>query len=237
MDTLWRNARTRVFRLKGRLQSTSLRAIEPDNLDYRSYSIFRPNQKNRGTLYGSPSSLEKYNTFHGAAHYEVMSFVDESGETHILHDVIVIKKFQPYVKINRSYTIYCISDISGRESKLMFALRHGRVEKEDLDGVGSIIDNALSSMKRQLSLVAIPSILSILLFSLIVLKMVASVLGPAVYVLFALIIGILAVFLAVGLLVVKNKLQAFPSRDVLAEILETEGFTLVDQSSLEMLKT
>jgi hypothetical protein len=166
-----------------------------------------------------------------------MSFVDESGETHILRDVVVIKKFQPYVKINRSYTIYCISDISGRESTLMFALRHGRIEKEDLDGVGSIIDNALSSMKRQLSLVAIPSILSILLFSLIVLKMVASVLGPAVYVLFALIIAVLAVFLAVGLLVVKNKLQAFPSRNVLAEILETEGFTLVDQSSLKMLKT
>ena len=237
MDTLWRNARTRVFRLKGQLQSTSLRAIEPDNLDYQSYSIFRPNQKNRGTLYGSPSSLETYNTFHGAAHYEVMSFVDESGETHILRDVIVIKKFQPYVKINRSYTIYCISDISGRESKLMFALRHGRVEKEDLDGVGSIIDNALSSMKRQLSLVAIPSILSILLFSLIVLKMVASVLGPVVYLLFALIIVVLAVFLAVGLLVVKNKLQAFPSRDVLAEILETEGFTLVGQSPFEMQKT
>ena len=237
MDTLWKNARTRVFRLKGRLQSTSLRAIEPDNLDYQSYSIFRPKQKNRGTLYGSPSSLETYSTFHGAAHYEAMSFVDESGETHILRNIIVIKKFQPYVKINRSYTIYCISDISGRKSKLMFALRHGRAEKEDLDGVGSLIDNALSSMKRQLSLIAIPSILSLILFLLIVLKMVASVLGPVVYLLFALIIVVSAVFLAGGLLVVKKKLEAFPSRSILAEILEAEGFTLVDQSSFEMLKT
>jgi hypothetical protein len=178
-----------------------------------------------------------YKTFYGAAHYESMSFVDEMDKTHTLRDVVVINKFQPYIKINHDYTIYCISDVAGRESKLMFALRHGRAEKEDLDGVGSLIDNALSSMKRQLSLVAIPSILSLLLFLLIVLKMVAGVLGPVVYVLFALVIAVLAFFLAGGLFLVKKKLQAFPSRRILAEILEAEGFTLIDQSPFEMLKT
>ena len=234
MQTLWKSARTRVFRLDGRLQSTSLNAIEPDNLDYRSYSIFRPDQKNRGTLYGSPSSLETYKTFYGAAHYEVMSFVDESDETHTLRDVIVVEKFQPYIKINHSYTIYCISDVAGRESKLMFALRHGRVEKEDLDGIGSIIDKALSSIKRQLSVVAIPSILSVLLFSLVVLKMVAEILGPVVYLLFAFIMAVLAVFLAGGLLVVKKKLQVFPSRSILADILTREGFSLTEQQPAEL---
>jgi hypothetical protein len=43
-----------------------------------------------------------------------------------------------------------------------------RRPKVDLDGAGSMVNKAWNSLKRQLSVIAIPSILAILLFALII---------------------------------------------------------------------
>lgn len=227
MQTLWSNRKARIFMIEGRLKSTTLRTTEPDGLDYSCFSIFQPRSKRRGTMYGNPSSLETYGTFYGAAMYDNLILESESGVTEVLPEVIVIEKFQPFIKVNHFITLYGISDAAGRESNLLFALKSGRVEKEDLDGVGSLTDTAMSSLKRQLTLIAVPSILSILLFSTVVLSMLAGVLGSVVYVLAAIMFILLGIFMVGGLILLKKNLQVFPSRKILADILRRNGFKLL----------
>jgi hypothetical protein len=97
---------------------------------------------------------------------------------------------------------------------------------EDLDGIGSMGEVLMSSIRRQLKLIAIPTALSIVLFCVIALPILASILGGIVYVGFGIICSLMIPLCAIGLAALMRKLKLFPSNPVLKNILKHEGFTL-----------
>ena len=92
---------------------------------------------------------------------------------------------------------------------------------EDLEGVGSMGEILMSSIRRQLKLIAIPTALSIVFFCVIALPILASVLGGIVYVGFGIICFFMIPLCAIGLAALKRKLKLFPSKTVLKNILSS----------------
>jgi hypothetical protein len=109
---------------------------------------------------------------------------------------------------------------------LIFALETGNHQLEDLAGIGSMGEILMSSVRRQLKIIAFPTALSLILFCAITLPIVASVLGGIVYVGFGIICSFMIPLIVLGLVALKKKLKLFPPMTVLKNILQHEGFTL-----------
>jgi hypothetical protein len=215
-----------VCKIEGQLADIRIGAHEPDDLNYNFYSAFRSNAKQRGTMFGCPGFGEYYNTFNGAIRYDTLTLFAPHGEKLLLKDVIAIKKFQPFIYLSNRCTFYLLSGRNSGESKLIFALKTKNHQLDDLAGIGSMGEILMSSIRRQLKLVAIPTVLSIVLFCAIMLPIVASVLGGAVYVGFGIICSFIIPLFVLGLAALKKKIKVFPTKAVLKNILQHEGFTL-----------
>jgi hypothetical protein len=96
------------------------------------------------------------------------------------------------------------------ESKLIFALETENHHMEDLAGTGSMGEILLSSIQRQLKLIAIPAAFSVVLFCAIALPIIANVLGGIVYVGFGIICSVMIPLFTIGLAALKKKLKLFP---------------------------
>lgn len=225
MTSLWESSRMRLWKTTGRLTDIRVGAREPEGLNYTSYSAFRPKSKQRGTLLGSPGFGEYHKTFHGAIRYETLTLTDPQGERQIIADVAAIKKFQQALFAGTDCTLYLLSGKSPGEATLIIAMTTENKQLDDIGGIGSLGEKLMSSFRRQLKIIAIPSILSIGLFCAMILPAVAGVVGPVVYVGFGLIAVFMLSMLVIVLLVLKSKLNVYPSRAVLAGILQQEGFT------------
>jgi hypothetical protein len=226
MSSLWENNRMRVWKIEGQLVDVKMGAREPEGLNYSFYSAFRPNAKQRGTMFGAPQFGENYNTFHGAIRYEALTFLTRHGKQVLIEDVLAIDKFQEFIYLTNWCTLYLLSGKMPGETNLLFALETESDQLEDLDGIGSMGEKFMTSIQRQLKFVAMPTAFSIVVFCAIILPMFASFFGGIAYVAFGLICAFLIPLAVFGITVIKKKLKLFPSKAILKSILQQEGFSL-----------
>ncbi|MGD9220584.1 MAG: hypothetical protein PVH01_14910 [Desulfobacterales bacterium] len=225
MLSLWENSRMRVWKVEGRVANFRVGAHEPEGINYSFYSAFRPRAKQRGTMFGCPGLGEYHRTFHGAVRYDTLTLVTHEGKQLLLKDVIAIKKFQPFIYTGNRCALYLLSGKDSNESTMIFALETGNNQVDDLAGIGSMGEILMSSVRRQIKIIAIPAAFSIGLFCAMILPTVASILGGIVYLGFGIICAFMTPFIFIGVTVLKKNLQFYPSNAVLQKILQQEGFT------------
>jgi hypothetical protein len=230
---LWQNKKLYVWKVEGTITNLVAGHREPEDIQYRIYSAFRPRAKQRGTMYGNPSFFENYDTFYGSIRYNTISIETKSGDRMRLKDVIVTKKFQAMIAIGSTCELYLISAYRSGEGTLLFALRANGTQIEDLNGVGSLVESMQASIMRQLKFMIVPVIVSLIVFGSIGLFTVSSLQEnipdfPLKPIIAILTIGtfLFIVSAGAGMSIMKKKLQVFPSRSALKNILVREGFSL-----------
>jgi hypothetical protein len=152
-----------------------------------------------------------------------------------LKNVIAIKKFQPFIYGGNQCTLYLLSGKNSGESTLIYALKTETHQLEDLAGIGSMSKTCMASIRRQLKYTAITASSSILLFCAVMLPLMASVLGGIVYIGFGFICAFMIPLLVVGMAVLKKKLELFPSKSILENILQQDGFILPERIEVPSL--
>jgi hypothetical protein len=225
MLSLWENNRMRVWKVEGRVVDARIGAHEPEGINYSFYSAFRPRAKQRGTMFGCPGLGEYHKAFHGSVRYDTLTLVTHEGKQLRLKDVIAIKKFQPFIYTGNPCALYLLSGKGSNESNMIFALETENNQVEDLAGIGSMGEIVMSSVRRQIKVIAIPAAFSMGLFCAMILPMVASILGGIVYLGFGIICAFMMPLIFIGVTVIKKDLQLYPSNAVLQKILQQEGFT------------
>jgi hypothetical protein len=230
--TLWENRKVRVWRAEGRLSDLVIDYVEPEGIDYNLFIGIGSHSYRRGTLYGNPSSFETYDDFYGSKRYRRVVVNGPDGAQLILNDVIVVKKFQNAFREGTDCSLYLISSKEPGEAIMVFAMGTNSESIADLEGIGSMIDRAMASFKRQAKIIAIPAVFSIGLFLVFTAVALGSLFGGVIWLAMGVIAFPIILFLFLGMLVIKSKLKVFPSRAVLADILVRDGFPVIDYSGV-----
>jgi hypothetical protein len=225
MSPLWENNRMRVWKVAGCFVNLKVGEYEPEGFNYSFYSAFRPRAKQRGVLCGAPAFGEYHKTFHGSIRYDTLTVSTDGGEQLVVEDVIAIKKFQPYIYPGNRCTLYLLSAKNPGEATLIIALDTNGDRLEDLSGIGSIGDIMMASIRRQLKFIVIPAALSFVLFCVMMLSIIASIFGGFAYVAFGIICAILVLLSILGISIFKKFIDIYPSRALLRNLLQQEGFT------------
>lgn len=230
---LWQNKILYVWKVEGTITNLAIGQREPEDVSCHLYSAFRSRAKQRGNMYGNPSFFENHDTFYGSIRYDTISIETKSGDRMRLKDVIVTKKFQTMIAIGSMCEIYLISAYRAHEGTLIFALRANGTQIEDLNGVGSLVETVQASTMRQMKFMIVPVIVSLIVFGSIGLFTVSSLQEnipdfPLKPIIAILTIGtfLFIVSAGAGMSIMKKKLQVFPSRSALKNILVREGFYL-----------
>lgn len=224
--TLWENEQTRVWMVEGTPSNLNIEFIEPEGIDYDLRVGFGRKAYRRGAMYGNTFFNETHDTFYGSVKYNRITLTNKYRQDVTMPDVIAIKKFQRFLYVSNMCSLYLISAKTTGESTLILALKTKDHLVHDLEGVGSLVDTAVTSLKKQIKFSGIPAIFSAgFIFTFIVVAM-GSLFGKLVIFGSGLIFPLLLPFFIAGGILFKKKLYQYPTKNILADILKKEGFTV-----------